>query len=281
MVGLSMKRLILEPFVHFLLIGVALFGLYGWLNDAPDDASGQHLVITERDVAQLASNFRQVWQRPPTREELQHLVDKHVQEEILVREALAMGLDTGDAVIRQRLRQKMEFILDGAVAALEPSERTLRDYYRTHAERFATRPKVGFQQVFLGKTADEATVASTRQVLEAGASSGEVGQTTLLAPEMPASVSTTVDSNFGAGFFDQLVTQPPDIWSGPIRSAYGLHLVKVTRKTGSTLAEFEAVREQVEDAWRRATSERLSKEQLLAMKSDYDISVPDGYGVSQ
>ncbi|MBW7471989.1 peptidyl-prolyl cis-trans isomerase [Marinobacter sp. F4218] len=277
----SIKRLVTEPFVHFLLIGVALFGLYGWLNDVPEDTSVRSLVITESDVAQLASNFRQVWQRPPTREELQRLVDKYVQEEILVREALAMGLDTGDAVIRQRLRQKMEFILDGAVASLVPSDQALREYYRANAERFTTRPKVGFQQVFLGKTVDEATVASTRQALEAGAAPGEVGQATLLAPEMRPSVSTTVDSNFGVGFFDQLVTLPPDIWAGPVQSAFGLHLVKVTGKTTGTVPGFEAIREQVEDAWRRDTAERLSKEQLLAMKSDYDISVPDVDGVSQ
>ncbi|MBW0148322.1 peptidylprolyl isomerase [Marinobacter arenosus] len=281
MLSPSMKRLVREPFVHFLLIGVALFGLYGGLNDAPDEVSGQNLVITESDVAQLASSFRQVWQRPPTRDELQRLVDKYVQEEILVREALAMGLDTGDAVIRQRLRQKMEFILDGAVASLEPSDQTLREYYRANAERFTTLPKVGFRHVFLGKAMDETTVGSALRALKSGAALEEVGQPTLLPPELGASVRTTVDSNFGAGFFDQLVALPPGDWAGPVESAFGWHLVNVTGKTGGTLPEFELIRDRVEDAWRRDASERLGEEQLLALKSDYRISVPDVDGISR
>ncbi|MBW4935261.1 peptidyl-prolyl cis-trans isomerase [Marinobacter sp. F4206] len=281
MSDLSIKQLLREPFFHFLLIGVALFGLYGWLNDAPEDPLTQSLVVTERDVAQLASNFRRVWQRSPTHQELQHLVDKHVQEEILVREALAMGLDSGDAVIRQRLRQKMEFILDGAVASLVPSEQTLRDFYRANPERFATRPRVGFQQVFLGPAVEKAAVAAALKELEGGRPPSEVGQATLLAPEIRASAATTVDSNFGAGFFGQLVTLPPDTWAGPVESAYGQHLVKVTETITGTLPEFEAIREQVEEAWRRDASERLSKEQLLAMKSDYDISLPEVDGVSR
>lgn len=281
MFDLTMKRLVREPFFHFLFIGVALFGLYGWLNDVPDEASGQNLVITERDVAQLASNFRQVWQRPPTTSELQHLVDKHVQEEILVREALAMGLDAGDAVIRQRLRQKMEFILDGAVASLEPSDQELREFYRANAERFTTRPRVAFRQVFLGKDVDGATVDSTLKALQSGAVPATVGQATLLAPELKASASSTVDSNFGTGFFDQIAALPPGTWAGPVESAFGLHLVNVTAKTGGSLPEFELIRDQVEEAWRRDASERLSEEQLLAMKSDYQISVPDVDGVSR
>ncbi|MGD2140072.1 MAG: hypothetical protein PVH25_06750, partial [Burkholderiales bacterium] len=121
-------RLLREPLVHFLAIGVLLFVLYALVNDdAPRRAD--RIEITGADVEQLALIFQKQWQRPPDSQELQGLIDARLREEVLYREALAMGLDENDTIVRRRLAQKVEFLMGDSGGVTEPDDETLQAYY--------------------------------------------------------------------------------------------------------------------------------------------------------
>ncbi len=125
-------RVLREPLVHFLVLGLGLFLLFGIVGDSDDTPTGR-IVISAARVAQLTEIFIRTWQRPPTGQELEALIEDHIREEVYYREALAMGLDRDDTIVRRRLRQKLEFFTDDLVAAVEPTEEALEAYFSEHA----------------------------------------------------------------------------------------------------------------------------------------------------
>src|SRR6185503_15985777 len=130
------------------LLGAALFGLYRTLNPAVRSQPSE-IVITAGRIENLAATFAKIWQRPPTTTELKALIDQYVKEEILNREAIKLGLDQNDTVIRRRLHQKMEFIAEDFAAASEPSDNELADYLAKHSENFRQEQRFTFRQIFL------------------------------------------------------------------------------------------------------------------------------------
>jgi len=134
-----LNRWLREPLVHFLLLGAALFGLYAALN-GDDSGAPEDIVVTTGQIENIAAAFTRVWLRPPTPDELKEQIDLYVTEEALSREAIRLGLDRNDAVIRSRLRQKMEFLNENIAAPYEPSETELADYLAKHPDQFAVEP---------------------------------------------------------------------------------------------------------------------------------------------
>ena len=142
-----MKKLIREPFLHFLLLGAAIFLAYHFLSARADNQPGK-IVITQGDITSIMVGFSRTWQRPPTREELAGLIRDRVREEVYYREAMAMGLDQNDPVIRRRLQQKLQFVTEDVAAAPEPSDAELVEYLKAHAKSFSTDRKFTFSQVY-------------------------------------------------------------------------------------------------------------------------------------
>ncbi|QBG48493.1 hypothetical protein EGM51_14195 [Verrucomicrobia bacterium S94] len=126
-------QLFKEPLLHFVLLGALFFGAYAWLN-RPDRA--ERLVITESAVRQLTEEFSRDWNRDPTAEELQELLHDHIREELAVREGLALGLDQNDPVIRQRIRQKLELMVEEEAVVREPTDEELAVYLCENADLF-------------------------------------------------------------------------------------------------------------------------------------------------
>jgi hypothetical protein len=140
--------LLREPLVHFLLIGTALFLTLGLTQEQGGDASNRILVDAGR-VEQWVARSRRTWLRPPTKKELAGLVESHVRDEVYYREALAMGLGRNDRMVRQRMRQKLEFILEDLSIEQAPSDEVLATYLGANADRFRTEPRLTFSQVYL------------------------------------------------------------------------------------------------------------------------------------
>ena len=157
-----MNRWLREPLVHFLLLGAAFFGLYALLNSDDSGAPGD-IVVTTGQIENIAAAFTRVWLRPPTPDELKEQIDLYVTEEALSREAIKLGLDQNDAVIRSRLRQKMEFLVEDTNAPYEPSEKELEDYLAKHPEQFAVEPDASGRAPAL----DEIRVQVRREFLNA------------------------------------------------------------------------------------------------------------------
>jgi hypothetical protein len=274
-----LKALLREPLLHFLLLGALLFAVDAWRRPAEGTNAGGEIVVSEARVRTLAQNFARTWQRPPTREELDGLVEAHVREEVMVREALALGLDRDDAIIRRRLQQKVEFVSDQAAALTAPTDAELEAYLAKNADAFRREPRVTFMQVYLdpGKrgAALQADAARLRERLAANAiDAGKAGDALMLLEARYEGVPQgEVARLFGAQFADEIVKQPPGAWAGPLRSGYGAHLVKVEALTPAGMPSLAEVRPLVEREWTNAKRRELAQGWYATLRAKYKVSV--------
>lgn len=274
-----MKSVLREPLLHFFLLGAAIFGLYAALSDAATPATENRLVLTNEHARRLAAEFEAVWRRPPTAEELDHLIDAFVREEIYVREALALGLDADDAVIRRRLQAKMEFLTESGALAAEPDDATLQAHLDTHRDRFREAPLIGFEQVMLDEGLSEDRLAAILAGLNAGQDPVGGTRASLLPPAFPPSPAQVVDGTLGTGFFDRLAPLPVGRWAGPVPSPYGAHLVRVTERRAGRLPGLDEIRERVEQDWRAAFVADLRDERYRALRARYQVVRPESADV--
>ena len=144
-----MKALLREPLLHFLILGAAVFAVFRVVDETPAAFEPNLLEVTESDVSLLSQQFEATWRRPPTEREVSVLIDSQIEEEVLVREAQALGLDQGDTIIRRRLAQKMTFLLEGSVEAVVPTETELAEHLAAYPERFRKSALIAFEQVLL------------------------------------------------------------------------------------------------------------------------------------
>lgn len=154
-----MKRIIKEPLLHFLLLGIGLFLVHGMMQKTGSAAEPGLIVVTQGEIEHLAASFRKIWQRPPTQAEMAGLVRDRVREEVYYREAVALGLDKGDTVIRRRLLQKLEFISSDIAPQTEPTDVDLNAYLQAHADEFRIEPRFSFNQVYLNPEKHGANLA--------------------------------------------------------------------------------------------------------------------------
>jgi hypothetical protein len=261
-----------EPLVHFLLIGAALFLLFEWSGGA--GSGGGRIVITRGQIEHLATGFARTWQRPPTEEELKGLVDDYVREEIATREAVEMGLDRDDTIIRRRLRQKLEFTVEDGIEAHPPTDEDLMLWLEKHPESFRSEPAISFRQVYVsrdrrGGEADEFALQLLDDLARAGpeASIERLGDPLMLPQEVPVSPGSDVARVFGEDFTSRVFALEPGRWEGPIESGYGLHLVWVRERVDERLPALAEVRDAVEREFlsaRRKAELEATYERLLS-----------------
>ena len=244
--------------MHFLLLGAAIFIAYGLVSTPRSGAPGT-VVVSAGRVEHLAAGFAMLWQRPPTDAELKVLIDEWVREEIATREALALGLDKDDTVIRRRLRQKLEFVSDDIAAQTEPTDADLNAYLNAHPGSFGVEPRLTFRQVYLNPQQHRASIGrDTAQVLAKLKQGGDktdgstLGDSTLLPHTFQAVPVSEIAKQFGEPFAARLVGLPLGQWQGPVESAYGVHLVLVGERTHARLPELADVRNAVRLEWENA-----------------------------
>lgn len=280
-----MKRLLREPLVHFLAIGLLLFVVYGLVNDDQSDR-GNRIDITEADIAQLVAIFSKQWQRQPTEKELQALVDGRIREEVLYREALAMGLDQEDTIVRRRLAQKVEFLMGDVSGVGEPDDETLRPYYEANAERYREPPRLSFSHVYFStdRRGEQAQADAERLLERLRAASPRVTQAPdegdpFMLPRVYVDKRTDeIARDFGSAFSQQLIELEPKQWHGPVSSAYGIHLVYLGSREDASQPPLERVRARVANDW-LVEQRRIADERLYArLRSRYEISL-DGQPV--
>jgi PPIC-type PPIASE domain len=265
---MQLKSLLREPLLHFLAIGAAIFLVFHFSGGGSAGPGSTRIVIGAGQVAHLEAGFTRTWSRPPTEAELKGLIDEWVREEIAVREAMSAGLDRDDTVIRRRLRQKFEFLVEDAAEAVPPTEDELKAWFAQHADEYRIEPRLAFRQVFVsrdrrGAAAEADAAAILKRLAAAGpeARTDSLGDATMLPADLELAPRRDIDRTFGTGFAKQLDAIEPGTWSGPIRSGYGLHLVLVRERVEGGLPAFEAVRP---IALREVVAERR-KRQLAAL----------------
>jgi len=232
------RQFLREPLLHFVVLGIAIFVVYEvFRGDGPGD---NEIVVTRGHQQNLIATFERTWQRSPSPQEYQVLVEDFIRQEIAYREAGAMELDRNDIIIRRRLRQKLELLTEDLSSLVPPTEVELETYYDENVENYRTSPRYTFTQIFFSSD-DSVELAKQRAAaLLANIATGEkitdpanLGDRISLPVQMRDSGLRDVASTFGSEFAEQLYEFPMGVWAGPIRSAYGLHLVNLeTRLDG-------------------------------------------------
>jgi peptidyl-prolyl cis-trans isomerase C len=278
------KRWLREPLLHFLLIGLAMFVGYPVLNPAAvEQANRSRIELTDDDLRQLEVGWTAQWRRPPTREEMRRLVESKVREEILYREALALGLDQGDTIVKRRMAQKMEFLAEDMSDLREPDKKELEDWFEKNAPRFTVPGRASFRHLYFsfdkrGERAREAAAGALEKLAGKPADSPDVA--TLADPFMfqdyygdrsPEQVANV----FGAKFTRSLFQLEPGSWQGPIASGFGWHLVWVDSMTLARVPEFAEVEPEVRSAWVAEQRAKFKRRAFEAMRARYEVVLPN------
>ncbi len=276
------RRALREPLLHFLLIGGALFLLFGW-RGGPSAPVGQpgpaprQIVVTRGDVERLESLFAKTWQRPPSDEERRSLIEDLVRDEVYFREAIAIGLDRDDAVMRRRLRQKMEFLYEDVSALAEPTEADLRAFLESHREKYLSDPQVSFRQVYVDSTrrgpGAEPEARRLLALLAAGADPDSAGDRTMLEADVPLAPLSDIRKRFGDGFAQSLLALAPGSWVGPLSSGYGLHLVYVRERRDPAMPDWSQAREAVKRDWTIERQRELKDAAYAKLRQRYSVTV--------
>ncbi len=282
----GIRRWAREPLLHFLLIGAALFVIYHWLNPtAINSESSRRIELTNDDIRQLEISWTAQWQRPPTPEEMRNLVEDKVHQEILYREALALGLDRGDTIVKRRLAQKMEFLADDVSALRDPSLDELKGWYAKNGSQFSLPSRITFRHLYFSpdkRGAQARDAAAGARATLPDMSAATIDLTTLGDPFMfqdhyGESTPDQVANVFGKQFTEELFKLTPGKWHGPVESGLGWHLIWVDSITPGRTPEFEEVDvSQIKSQWLSAQRAETKRELFAAIKARYEIVLPGG-----
>src|SRR6266536_287345 len=268
-----------EPLLHFLVAGSLLFGGYEWLNrGAPVSETEGPIRIGGGEIRWLQETFASQWRRGPTKDEMNDLVARLVEEELLAREARALSLDQNDTVVRRRLAQKMTFLVEDTSRIADPGEDDLRRFYAEHADQYRTEPRVSFTQIFFSRerrSHAEADASAALALVSAGTEQHPQGDPLLLEDAYADIDRQAVISLLGADFARAVFALPAGQWSGPVKSAFGVHLVKVTYVRPAEARPFEDVRNLVLDDWRHHRESETKAAYLAQLREKYGVVLED------
>lgn len=274
-----------EPLVHFFLLGAAIFLAFE-LSGGSGERATEEIVVSRGEIARLVAGFEKTWMRPPTPAEIDGLIEDFVREEIYYRQAIALGLDRDNPIIRRVLRQKMEFLAEDVVHRTEPDDATLQAYLDANASVFQVEPRIGFRHVYVDaeRRADargEAArlLAALREERAPGDAASLGDPSPLPSPPEPLS-PRELDGRFGRGFAEALMALPEGRWEGPVASSYGLHLVFVSERTEARAPALAEVREKVLREWEAARRAEVQEALYRRLREQYTVAIERPEGAS-
>jgi len=283
-----MIRWLKEPFFHFLLIGVGLFLLHG-VTTAPSKKEEKNIEITTADVDRIVLLWEKRRKRPPTQKELDELIDKRIHEEVLYREALAMGLDKDDPIIRQLLAQKVEYISNDFITINTPEDNVLQNYLNVHSSKYKLPGKISFKQIYFKPVKHDASIKrEAKQLLrELNQENNDLnistlGDNFLYGTNFVNRREYEIKRLFGKVFTKEIFKLEKGKWMGPLESDCGLHIVYIDNKSVSRVAPLERVRESVLQNWisderkkaKHAYIENLTKQYVIKISKPTSKILP-------
>jgi parvulin-like peptidyl-prolyl isomerase len=276
-------KLLKEPLLHFLLLGALIFAIHAWRQDGAVDVSadsGKRIDVNAATITRLREGWTRQFQRTPNADDMRELVEAHIREEVLCREALAMGLDRDDTIVRRRMAQKMEFLTQDISTAVAPDEASLAKFFADNSERYAKPAQVSFRHVYFSREKRGAKLEADasealRALAQPGVSDEAFGDPFLQGFEFNEQGEQDLSSIFGREFAASVMKAPTASWSGPITSSYGVHLVHVKRRGESQPVEMAVVREAVMrdflDERRRVANDNV----LVRMRQNYEVVIDE------
>lgn len=277
------KRVLREPLVHFLVIGLVLFISYRAMHpeaESPDQS--RQIVLTEDDLFQISAAWLAQGRPAPTADQMQSLIEAKVREEVLCREGLALGLDKDDTIVKRRLAQKMEFLAEDMSNLAEPSPQELKSWFESNRERFALQPRISFRHLYFSpdQRGEKAQQAAAGALETLGGKPAEAPEAAALAdPFMLQDIYADrsfgqVATSFGPQFAGALFQMKPGSWQGPVESGYGWHLVFISALEASRVPAFEEVEADVKSEWINDQRMQAKRKAYEAMKARYQVVLP-------
>ncbi len=262
-----LKRFTREPLVHFLAAGALIFAVWGGGGDAAD----RSITVSEVQVRGLTEQWEQQWHRQPTPAEVDGLIRDRIKDEVYYREAVRLGLDKDDIIMRRRMRSKMEFLVAAQAENEIPSDAALQAWLDAHRRNYATDPILSFDQIYVA--GDRHRAQSVLAQLNRGADPAALASLLSVPPTVDDAPAAEIDRQFGDGFAKAIAALPPGRWTGPVASGFGQHLVRLRKLTPGAVQPLSAVRKAVENDWREAN--RIGRENAAyqALLDGYTIRI--------
>ena len=279
----ALRRWLREPLLHFLLIGALLFALYAYINRGRVGLeSSKQIVISLDELRQMDVYFQSQWHRPPTPRELAAMVEDRVREEVLYREALAMGLDKDDEIVKRRMAQKMQFLAEDVAAAHEPSVAELKAWFDKNKEKFALPSRYSFRHLYFspdqrGKSAHLDAAAALAKIAgqpEDSELAVATGDRFMFQDYYGDRTPEAIAKEFGPQFAVALEKLRPGSWQGPVESGYGWHLVFVDTVIPGRIPAFEEMESDVKTAWLAEQKQQAWEKSYKEMRAKYTVLLP-------
>ncbi len=272
-----------EPLVQFVLIGTCIYGLYARYGTPPVDVADHTIIVDAARVESFIDQWEKRWNRPPTRQEFDGLINAFVREDILYRQAIAMGLDQDDPITRRRMAQKLEFLTSDIALFNEPDTGELEQYFDEHRARYRDDDLITFNQVFFDPDLrDEATLEDAARMLARLDAAGvpdpvtlDAGDRFMLQGYFEEVSELEVQRQLGSGFAESVMQLEPRRWHGPVLSGYGVHLVYIHQLRAAAAPVFEDVKHSVLADWQQMQQQKFNAAFYQSLKSRYDIVIAE------
>jgi hypothetical protein len=266
-----------------MFIGAVIYLLYGVFAEPVPEADDKTIVVSAGEIEWMQTAWQKRWNRPPTAAEFDGLIQQYIKETVLYREALTMGLNQHDQVIRRRLAQKLEFLAKDLVALTPPTEEELLAYFAEYRDRYQQPVLYTFTQVFIDPdkrgdtTLDDAEAIKATLIAQGDAvdDPGALGDDFMLQNYYPEKDPIEIQKLFGSGFTESLVELSPGQWHGPVLSGYGVHLVYVSNVSEPPAPVFAELRERVVQDWKTVRGEELNEKFYANLRQQYTVVIEE------
>jgi len=278
-----MKHLLREPLLHFLLIGAGLFTVFYYMRPHRDTSpTSRQIQFSLDELSQLALLFQSQWRREPTVDELDRLVENKVQQEVLYREALTMGLDKGDEIVKRRMAQKMQFLAEDVAAAREPTTEELKNWFTNNSQKFAMPARFSFRHLYFspdrrGERAREDALKALTQLAsqpEDSKLAASLADPFMFQDYYRDRAQEYLSKEFGPRFAESVEKLTPASWQGPVESGYGWHLVFVDTIIPGRTPTFEEIESDVKTAWLSQQKAQAWKKAYKEIRAKYTVLLP-------
>ena len=271
---MNFRRLSREPLLHFLLLGLLVW----WLDSLSVSDDREEIYVGDAEVARIVALWERQWRRPPTELELRNLVDDRIREEILYREALRMGLDEDDTVIRRRLAQKIAFVSEDRAVPSQPSEAELQDFFAAHSDRYQRPARLSLRQVPFTEDDGEARARTAVERLPflPDEALSELGSVSMLPRRISQWTAREVAAEFGGSFLDTLEVDRISEWQGPVPSAFGHHAVRIDSFEAGRKATLAEARRAVERDWLESRRRQANDAFYSELRTRYSVNIAPG-----
>ncbi len=272
-----MLKLLKDPLVHFLLLGGLLFLLFVWRGES-DDTDPYRIVIGDEEVQSMWQAVAILHGHPPTRDEMWDMLEPNIKEEILYREALALGLDENDPQVRARLTEKMLFLTQDIAEPAAPADAELSAFFQAEPERFRRPATISFEHVFFSPSRRGSELQADAEAallqLREGGTEPIASDDLLLEDRYERAEFGAISRAFGDQFADVVFfAQPDGVWQGPLRSDYGLHVVRVSELIEAYLPGLDEVRAEVTTAFMAQRRNEANEAEYRKLRDRYEIVV--------